>query len=157
MLYYRSTNGGRDISLAAMRTLTSGALASYPAGALILAWGDGLASAIAGYGLILLSLICVAAIMGASLQRIVGEEPQRLDEYELKLRARAMSGAYTGLSTLVLLAIIYFAVGSDAGLWVPATYEEFNGFFWGAFLYASVLPSAFLSWQVDGADVQPEA
>jgi hypothetical protein len=157
MLYYRANNGGRDIGIAALRALTAGALASYPAGALTLAWGDGPASAIVGYGLILVSLIFVVAIMGTSLQRIVGEVPQQLDEYELKLRARAMGAGYTGLSILVLLGIIYLAVGSDAGLWVPASYDEFNGLFWGAFLYASVLPSAFLAWQVDAADVQPEA
>jgi hypothetical protein len=157
MLFYRSHGAGRQISLGAMRALTLGALIAYPAGALTLAWTDGAATAIAGYGLILAALVCVAAIMGSSLQRIVGEEPRRLDEYELKLRARAMGGAYVGYSVLVLVAVIYLAIGHDAGLWVPDSYEEFNGLFWGAFLYTSVLPSAFLAWQVDPADAAPEA
>ena len=157
MLYYRSNSGGRDLSVKAMRLLSAAALATYPTGALTLAWAEGPAAKIAGFGLIIVSLVCVAGIMGSSLQRIVGEQPQRLDEYELKLRARAMSGAYTGLSVLALMTVIYCAIASDAGLWVPDSYDDFNGLFWGAFLYSSVLPSAFLAWQVDAADIQPEA
>lgn len=157
MIFYRSDSGGRDLGLGAMRGLTLGSLIAYPVGALTVSWGDGAATAIAGYGLVLVSLICVMAVTGTSLQRIVGEQPDRLDEYELKLRARAMSGAYAGLSTLVLTGVIYFAIGTDKGLWVPDSYEEFNGLFWGAFLYTTMLPSALLAWQVDPAEVRPEA
>lgn len=157
MIYYRSKPGSREASVPAVRALTLAALAAYPIGALTLAWTDGPAGAIVGFGLIVAALACVAAISSTSIQRIVGELPQQLDEYELKLRARAMSAAYTGLSTLILLAVIYLAVGSDFGLWVPDSYEEFNGLFWGAFLYATILPSAFLAWQIDAADAAPEA
>lgn len=157
MIFCRSSSGGRDISLRAMRILTFGALVTYPVGALTVAWGDSLPSAVGGYGLVLLSLICVMIVMGTSVQRVVGEQPDRLDEYELKLRYRAMSAAYTCLSALALVAIIYAAIGTDKGLWVPDSYEEYNGLFWGAFLYTSMLPSASLAWQIDAADIQPEA
>ena len=157
MLFYRSNGGGRDIGLGAMRALTLGALVAYPVGALTVAWGDSLSAVVAGYGLILVSLACVIIVLGTSVQRVVGEQPDRLDEYELKLRSRAMSAAYTCLSVLLLLAIIYAAIGTDKGLWVPDSYEEYNGLFWGAFLYASMLPSGFLAWQIDAADLQPEA
>lgn len=157
MLFYRSNSNGRDVGLRALRALTLGALVAYPIGALTVAWGDSLLAAVAGYGLILMSLICVMVVMGTSVQRVVGEQPDRLDEYELKLRSRAMSTAYICLSVLALLAIIYAAIGTDKGLWVPDSYEEYNGLFWGVFLFTSMLPSASLAWQVDATDIQPEA
>jgi len=153
MLFYRSTTGGRSIGRTAIRLLTLVPLVAYPAGALTAAWGDDRGSAILGYGLVLAALACVTVLMGTSIQRIVGEVPDRLDEYELTLRSRAMSAAYTCLSALVLVGIIYFAIGSDKGLWVPDDFDELNGLFWGAFLYATLLPSAFLAWQVDPADL----
>jgi hypothetical protein len=45
--------------------------------------------------------------------------------------------------------VIYAAIASDTGLWVPSGYDAFNGLFWGVFLYASVIPTAVLSWMVD--------
>lgn len=152
MLYYRATHH-RPISLATIRLANSVAFASYPAGALTLAWTDSLAGSAAGFGLILLSLIAVVVVTGSSLQRIVGEKPGLLDEYELKLRARAMGSAYTALSVLALLLVIYAAIASDKGFWLPSSYDEYNGLFWGAFLYTSLLPGAFLAWQIEPADV----
>jgi hypothetical protein len=102
-----------------------------------------------GYGLILLALCAYAPLIGTSLQRIVGEETKLLDEYELRLRGRALSASYTAFSVLVLLLVVYAAVASDTGLWVPTSYDAFNGLFWGVFLYASVLPTALLSWMVE--------
>jgi hypothetical protein len=102
-----------------------------------------------GYGLILLALVTYAPLIGTSLQRIVGEGTKLLDEYELRLRGRALSASYAIFSGLALLLVIYAAMASDNGLWVPSTYEAFNGFFWGVFLYASVLPTAVLSWMVE--------
>lgn len=152
MLFYRSQSGGADLSLGAARAISAASLLAYPAGAVILAAGDGPASSIAGFTLILASLICVAVMMGSSIQRIVGEVPERLDEYELQLRAKAVSAAYTCLSALVLIAIIYAAVASDRGGWVPDSYDAFNGLFWGFFLYASMLPTVFLVWRKDARD-----
>jgi hypothetical protein len=72
-----------------------------------------------------------------------------LDEYELRLRGRALSASYTALAFLVLLLVLYAAIASDKGFWVPNSYEAFNGLFWGIFLYASVIPTALLSWMVE--------
>jgi hypothetical protein len=102
-----------------------------------------------GYSLILLALMAYVPLIGTSLQRIVGEETKLLDEYELRLRGRALSGSYVALSTVALLLVIYAAIASDADLWVPSGYDAFNGLFWGVFLYASVLPTAVLSWMVE--------
>lgn len=125
-------------------------LVAYPAGALLLALGpDMLATTLAGYGLILLALIAYAPLIGTSLQRIVGEDAKSLDEYELRLRGRALSASYAAFAGLTLLLVLYAAIASDMGLWIPATYEAFNGVFWGIFLYASVLPTGLLSWMVE--------
>jgi hypothetical protein len=104
---------------------------------------------LAGYSLILLALVAYAPLIGTSLQRIVGEETKLLDEYELRLRGRALSRAYAAFSGLALLLVIYAAIASDKGLWVPSSYDAFNGLFWGVFLYASVIPTAVLSWMVE--------
>jgi hypothetical protein len=44
--------------------------------------------------LITLALICATPVLGSRLQRIVGDEPRQLDEWELQQRHRAMSSAY---------------------------------------------------------------
>ena len=157
MLYYRSRTGGRDISRATARTISAASLLLYPAGALIVNFSHSPAGSVGGYALVLASLVCVATLMASSIQRIVGEQVDRLDEYELKLRSRAVGSAYACLAALALLAIIYCALASDRGGWVPSTYGEFNGLFWGTFLYASMLPSLFLAWQIDASDARPDA
>ena len=150
MLYMRAANGPRDRSVAVVRICTAASLIAYPCGALLLALGpDTLTTKLVGYGLILLALCAYAPLIGTSLQRIVGEETKLLDEYELRLRGRALSASYTALTVLILLLVIYAAIASDKGFWVPTSYDAFNGLFWGVFLYASVLPTALLSWMVE--------
>jgi hypothetical protein len=150
MIFYRSTHAPRDLSLHWVRTLSAISLLAYPAGALTLALGpDTAGAAIIGYGLILLALVSYAPLTGSSIQRIVGEEVKRLDEFELRLRGRALSLSYAIFTGLALLVVLYAAIASDKGGWFPASYEEFNGVFWGVFLYASVLPTATLSWMVE--------
>lgn len=150
MLFYRSNAGASDLSLAAARGLSLSALIAYPAGALILDLSDkSLSASLAGYALILSAFICAALLMKSSLQRIVAEQPSKLDEYELQLRSRAMNLSYGGFTALALIAIVYAAIASDHGGWIPVSYEQFNGLFWGVFLYAVVVPVAVLSWVVD--------
>jgi hypothetical protein len=156
MIYYRRAKGGWHPSRSGARALTSATLLLYPAGALLADVGGSHGARAAGLLLVVVALGCFAAMAGTSLQRIVGEEPRLLDEYELKLRSRAVSGAYKSFTALVLLAIIYCAIGVDHGAWLPHTYGEYSGIFWGAFLYASVLPSAFLAWQIDEDEARPE-
>lgn len=158
MLFYSSEasrNGNRS-SLATVRILTAVALSGYPAGALILALGpDGrgglMAFELAGLALILVSLAAAAPVVGSSFQRIVGEQPAKLDEYELHWRHRATSAAYAIFTALALVAVIYCAIAADKGWWLPRTYDAFNGLFWGVFLYASLLPTACLTWSRDAA------
>nr|WP_295373794.1 hypothetical protein [uncultured Sphingosinicella sp.] len=150
MLYLQAQNGARDVSVAKVRLFSTFSLVAYPAGALLLALGpDALSTKLAGYGLILLALIAYAPLIGRSLQRIVGEDTKLLDEYELRLRGRALSACYAAFAMLALLLVLYAAIASDKGFWLPSTYEQFNGVVWGVFLYASVLPTALLSWLVE--------
>lgn len=150
MIYYRSQHNPRDRSTETVRTLSAASLVAYPAGALLLALGpDTLATSLAGYGLILIALFAYAPLIGSSIQRIVGEDAKLLDEYELRLRGRALSASYATFTALALALVMYAAIASDAGFWFPATYEQYNGVFWGIFLYASVLPTALLSWMVE--------
>lgn len=150
MLFYRSQRGSRDLSVATVRIVSATSLVAYPAGALLLALGpDQLGTSLAGYGLILLALAAYVPLIGSSVQRIVAEETKRLDEYELRLRGRALSASYSAFAALSLLLVVYAAIASDKGLWFPDSYDEYNGVFWGLFLYACVLPTALLSWTVE--------
>ncbi len=150
MIFYRSNASASKLPVGAARALSLFALAAYPAGALMLDFSDkSLPASMGGYALILSALICVAVLVKSSLQRIVAEQPSKIDEYELQLRSRAMNLSYGGFTALALVAIIYAAIASDHGGWVPTNYDQFNGLFWGVFLYAVVMPVAVLSWMVD--------
>ena len=150
MIYYRSHQGSRNLSVGTVRLLSMVGLLAYPAGALVAGLGPNtLANSLAGYALIVIAFITFGALIGSSLQRIVAEDAKVLDEFELRLRGRALSASYAGFSALVLLAIMYAAFASDKGAWFPHSYVEFSGLFWGVFVYASLLPTAILSWMVD--------
>lgn len=151
MIFFRSTKNeaGTSRPLATVRLLAVTALAAYPAGALLRALGpDALAIDLAGFALIVLSLAAAAMLAGTRLSRLTGEERGRLDEYERGLRAGALENAYQIFTALVLLAVIYIAIASDADLWIPRGYEQWNGLFWGVFLWASVLPTAVLAFRL---------
>ncbi len=158
MIYARSEANprGLELSSTAARAVSTAALAGYPAGALTLQFApDALLSSAIGFGLILFALVMTALLSGSSVQRIASEQPAKLDEYELALRQRSLGFSYACFTALTLLAIFYAGVASDVGGWLPSTYAEFNGLFWGVFLYATVLPSAFLAWTMDR--VEPAA
>lgn len=151
MMFYRSLNNpaGTARSIASVRWLVLTALAAYPAGALLRAFGpDQLATEVLGFGLILVSLVAYAALAGTRLTRLTGEERGKLDEYERNLRAGALETSYQLFSALALLFVIYLAIASDNGWWIPNGYEQWNGLFWGVFLWASVLPTAVLAFRL---------
>jgi hypothetical protein len=150
MIYAGFSKGPADRSVWFVRIASSVAMVAYPIGGLTLALGPDTGFNMAvGYGLILVSLMCVALLAGSSTQRIVAEEAKQLDEFELQLRHKAMATAYTVLSVLALATVIYAAIATDKGGWVPTTFDQFNGLFWGVFLYTSTLPTACLAWRLD--------
>jgi hypothetical protein len=158
--YYRGQSDRAPVrSRLAMRITTLAALSAYPAGCVLqilfpdttpgpgLTVGEGV-----GYALLAVSLLAFAFIAPSWLQRIVGEETKRLDEFEMDLRRRAYTFSYSVFAALAVLFAIYMALSVDLAesgklqLWVPVTYDHWNAIFWGAMLYAFVLPTAWLAW-----------
>lgn len=158
MIFYRAAKGDRLpwLSIGATRALTATSLLAYPlGGAILIAGPDGAGGLplleIAGLALIFISLIAAAPILGSQIQRIVGDEAAKLDEFELTLRQRTLSRSYSVFSAMILVVIFYAAVASDFGWWLPRSYDEFNALFWGAFLYSVLLPATILAWSKDAA------
>jgi hypothetical protein len=152
MLFYRSSGSPREVSLPAVRTLSTVSLLAYPAGALTLTLAsESPAASAAGYGLVLLSIAAYLLLIGSWVHRIVGEDAKMLDERELRLRGRALSRSYVVFTSVVLLSLLYAGLATDLGGWVPRSFEEFNGIFFGVVLSAAVLPIAVLSWIVQPA------
>lgn len=81
--------------------------------------------------------------------KAIGDDiDSRLDERQLALRNAAYLDAYRIASGIVLLGVIWIALGLDLGIWwVPSTYDEWNLIFWGLAIYLMTLPSAFLVWR----------
>jgi hypothetical protein len=87
--------------------------------------------------------------------KAIGDDiDSRLDERQLALRNAAYLDAYRISAGIVLLGVLWIALGLDLGIWwVPSTYNEWNLIFWGLFIYLMTLPSAFLVWrEPDRAD-----
>ena len=158
MIFYRSRTeeSGDGPSIRTLRLLVTTSLLAYPAGALVLRLAEGLAAPVIGYALIALALFAAAPVLGSRLQKVVADQARRLDEFELALRHRALSWGYSVIGAALLVAILYFGVASDSGLWVPDDYEEFNALFWGTFLYVALLPTAFLAWTTGNDDDSDE-
>ena len=150
MVFSRLTLGSWDISTVAVRIASTTSLLAYPAGALLRELGpDTPATSTAGYGLIVLALVACVPVLFSSIRRIVGEDVKVLDEYELRLRGRALGTAYGIFTLLALLLVVYAAFASEQGAWFPATYDQLYGVFWGVMLYHWVLPTTILSWMVE--------
>lgn len=151
MIFIASLNhpSGTPRSLATIRWLAAATLGLYPAGCLVRLLGpDTLAVQLAGFLLILAALICGAVLAGSQLARVTSDLADKLDEYQRGLRARALAGAYTLFTVLILVAVIYLALASDFGGWVPTGYEQWSAIFWGLFITASTLPTAVLAWRL---------
>jgi hypothetical protein len=158
MIFYRSpASKAGGPSGATLRLLTSLALVAYPAGAAMVAASGGgraglLSLKILGLALILLAVVAATPVLGSRLQRIVGDNARELDEMELQLRFKALSWGYSAFTALALLAIVYAGIATDTGLWLPRSFDAWNALFWGALLYAILLPTAFLAWTLKDPD-----
>lgn len=149
MIFYRSLRNpaGRSRSLASIRTIVVATLAAYPVGGLLRILGpDVVGIQLTALLLIFASFAGLTVLAGTRVARVTGEVAERLDEYERDLRARAMETSYQLFAALVLVGIIYAALASDFGWWLPAGYGQWNAVFWLVFLYASVVPTAVLAF-----------
>lgn len=72
----------------------------------------------------------------------------RLDERQLAMRNSAYLDSYRIVAGLVILGVIWIALGTDLGYWwIPSTWHEWNAIVWGLFIYLTLLPSAILAWR----------
>lgn len=153
-----------------MRVLTTAPLILYPLGCIVRLVNDPATSPvwlwIAGLGPLLAALACCVLIAPSQIQRITAEAQSELDERELELRRRAMSVAYQSFAAIVLAALFYLQVASDAaanpaslfhGLWRPMLGDHWMAIFGGAFLYIVLLPSAYLAWTTTPPPADDEA
>lgn len=69
-----------------------------------------------------------------------------LDERQIQSRNRAYLWAYRTLGASVMLAALYYMIATDAGWWLPRSWNELQAFFWGVWLLAATLPTAILAW-----------
>jgi hypothetical protein len=145
----------------AIRLASSLALLAYPAGCLSLLFAPdaaagpaGMIGALAWLALLLTSLGAFVYLAPSYQQRIVGEQADKLDEFELQLRQRAYAFSYKVFTGLCLVGLIYLAISLDVadsgrfGLWRPSSFDHWNAIIWGAILYAFILPTAYIAWTV---------
>lgn len=143
----------------AIRFATTLALLAYPAGCLVLLiTPDATSESGQVFGealwlvLLLTALGAFVYIAPSYQQRIVGEQADRLDEFELQVRQRAYAFSYRAFSALSLIGLIYLALSFDiaqsmgVSLWRPVSSDHWNAIIWGALLYAFVLPTAYIGW-----------
>ena len=143
----------------AIRVATALVLIAYPAGciALLLAPDTspepGFVIGELIWAVLLLTTLGAFAFIAPSYQqRIVGEETDRLDEFEMQTRQRAYAFSYKAFTALSLIGLIYLASsldiaeGAGLDLWRPTSFEHWSAIIWGALLYAFVLPTAYIGW-----------
>ena len=150
---------GMKISPAKLKRYIFFALAAYPVGCLMLLFAaEGLnALALGGLALIVLAAFATFPVFSSRLYKIVGDGTLKLDEFETQLRLKSISTAYHILMAIVLIAIIYLAIAADKEtLWLPTTYDHYNAIFWGATLYAMLIPAAVLTWRLGDAPMGEE-
>lgn len=142
-----------------LRWLTLAALGGYPAAALLaLVSADGTAANLIGQLVAPLTVFLGLLALTSQAYRIVHARPSQLDEFELQLRHRAMSKAYSVLTALILMVAFYLSEASDRGWWLPSTRDHWRGLLWGAILFSFLLPTATLVWSRDygGTDLDED-
>lgn len=158
MIYYRSPREAHTsgLSLAQARMVTGSALVAYPLGGFVRlcapSTGQSTIASVVGFGLMVGAMMIAVALLGSRFQRITAEQSMLLDEWEMALRGRAIEMAYFAFTALILIGIAYWGIAGSIGGWLPTNYEEYGALFWGVFLYAAILPTGILVWQIDSRD-----
>ena len=74
----------------------------------------------------------------------------------MDLRRKAYAFSYWVFAAMAIVGALYMGLAADTDgdglitLWKPTTYDHWNAIFWGAMLYAVVLPTAYLAWAGPG-------
>ena len=72
----------------------------------------------------------------------------RLDARQIARRNSADLDSYRIVPAIVILGVIWIAIGTDLGYWwIPTTWHEWNAIVWGLFIYLTSLPRAILAWR----------
>lgn len=103
----------------------------------------GLAAGVALIGFIVVS---VYLYYRTGLWHFGNAPDEQVDERQIQIRNQAYRFAYIGLSTVVLLVIIFITLASDFQWSVPTTYEQLGPLFWVAWTFVMTLPSSILAW-----------
>lgn len=69
-----------------------------------------------------------------------------LDERQVQIRNQAYRLAYIGISTLIILALVYTMLAQDFHWYLPTGSVETNVLFWSVWFLVMTLPSAILAW-----------
>jgi hypothetical protein len=69
-----------------------------------------------------------------------------LDERQLAVRNRCYAHAYAVFVICVFVAMLYYHIASDAGLWLPDRQRDWEWVFWGVLVLGVNLPSILLAW-----------
>ncbi|MBL8156629.1 MAG: hypothetical protein JNM70_20800 [Anaerolineae bacterium] len=129
------------------RALVVASYASFAGAALTRALGETYPIMLPAFAILAVATAMFAyRLMRGDLWRIAHEEDRKLDEREIVLRNRAYRSAYITLSSVALLALVYWQIASDAGLWLPQGEAVQTILIAGAFLFSLTLPSAVLAW-----------
>jgi hypothetical protein len=157
-LYFRRLSGARRLSQLQARVLASAVLACNIASFIILGPLGGPAppvgslSSLVGSTLSLVSVGLFVPLVSSNYQRLVGEETQFLDEFELAWRLRANNFSFVVLGALAILLFAYLALASDLknaiALWVPLSSAGWLGLLWLTLAIVLVLPTAYLAWMM---------
>lgn len=160
MIFIRTLNNptGTARPLRTIRMLCLAALTAYPVGALLRVLGpDTPVTDIGGLLLVLVAFGCAFVVAQSRVSRITGEESSLLDEYEHSLRREVLAAAYGHLTGVVAIVLLYLALASDFGWWLPSVDDHWSGLFWGFFLVAYMLPATLLAFRLQPGDLGDEA
>lgn len=141
-----------SLSIRTTRILATIALVGAPAAIVIRALGpgttDGGPHEVASLIVIIVALLAGTCVLGSGLYRITAEKARDLDEMELQLRHNALATSYFVLTTIVILGAAYAQIAVKAELWMPRNKSDWTPIFMCLFLYALLLPTAVLAWQM---------
>ncbi|RYF78488.1 MAG: hypothetical protein EOO39_01275 [Cytophagaceae bacterium] len=136
----------RTLSLTQRRLATVLQLVSYP----ILFFtmrSIGLSSSLATMvGLLPFFALSVYLYRGTQLWQYGNAPDEQLDERQVLVRNQAYRLAYSFVSAVVLILLVYLMLASDFHWPVLNGYDQISPFFWGVWIVVLVLPSAILAW-----------
>jgi hypothetical protein len=108
----------------------------------------GVALWVLAYALGGLAYLLTMAVLRRSTQRVAETKDEQLDERQRSIRDRAYRSAYTILTSLTMLALIYLSYAASfegLGLWLPPRQSVF-AIVTGFILLSTSLPTAVIAW-----------